>query len=222
MNACCTGCSAPSVGQPLDRGDFGAVLHDGQREAGVDPPAVDQHRAGAALAVVAALLRAGQRECSRRASSSVVRRAAHSPSSLSPRTSTVTGTLLESAPDFTRGAGLKRADLAPGHRMPQLPARVQVSPGRARHRQAAARDLQAPIGFRHVATYLGGRRCAVREDNSSLAWSPPEISAGPIASSRSTYPHRMRSTRRLTGPGRSKIETSLVTWPSKMIPGCGT
>ena len=39
-----------------------AVLHDRQRQAGIDPPAVDQHRAGAALAVVAALLGAGQVE----------------------------------------------------------------------------------------------------------------------------------------------------------------
>ena len=41
---------------------FGAVLHDGERQARIDPPAVDQHRAGAALAVIAALLRAGQVE----------------------------------------------------------------------------------------------------------------------------------------------------------------
>ena len=48
--------------QAFDRGDLGAVLHDGQRQAGIDAPAVDQHRAGAALAVVAALLGAGQVE----------------------------------------------------------------------------------------------------------------------------------------------------------------
>ena len=37
-----------------------ALLHHREREAGVDPAAVHQHRAGAALAVVAALLGAGQ------------------------------------------------------------------------------------------------------------------------------------------------------------------
>ena len=39
-----------------------AVLHDGEREAGIDAPSVDQHRAGAALAVIAALLGAGEVE----------------------------------------------------------------------------------------------------------------------------------------------------------------
>ena len=48
--------------QSLDGGDLGAVLHDRQREAGIDPPPVDQHGAGAALAVIAALLGAGQIE----------------------------------------------------------------------------------------------------------------------------------------------------------------
>ena len=37
-----------------------AFVHDGERQAGIDPPPVDDHRAGAALAVVAALLGAGQ------------------------------------------------------------------------------------------------------------------------------------------------------------------
>jgi hypothetical protein len=32
----------------------------------------------------------------------------------------------------------------------------------------------------------------------------------------------MRSTRTVTGPGRSKIETSPVTLPSMIIPGWGT
>ena len=49
-------------GQALDRGHIGAVLHHGQGEAGIDPPPVDQHRARAALAVIAALLGAGQVE----------------------------------------------------------------------------------------------------------------------------------------------------------------
>ena len=49
-------------GEPLDGGDLGAVLHDDQRQAGIDAPAVDQDRAGAALALIAALLGAGQIE----------------------------------------------------------------------------------------------------------------------------------------------------------------
>ena len=47
-------------GEALDGGDFGAVEGDGEGQAGVDPPVVDQHRAGAALAAVAAFLGAGQ------------------------------------------------------------------------------------------------------------------------------------------------------------------
>ena len=62
MKACCNGCSAPSRRQALDGGDFGAVLHHRERQAGIDPPPVHQHRAGAALAVVAALLGSGQIE----------------------------------------------------------------------------------------------------------------------------------------------------------------
>src|SRR3954469_437555 len=52
-----------SVGtEPLDSGDRGPILHDSQCEAGIDPPTVDQDGAGAALAMVAAFLRAGQIE----------------------------------------------------------------------------------------------------------------------------------------------------------------
>ena len=51
-----------AFGQPFDRGDLAALVHHGERQAGVDAPAVDQHRAGAALAVVAALLGAGEAE----------------------------------------------------------------------------------------------------------------------------------------------------------------
>ena len=40
--------------------DVGAVVADRERQARIDPPAVDQDRAGAALAAVAALLGAGQ------------------------------------------------------------------------------------------------------------------------------------------------------------------
>src|SRR4051812_39875546 len=49
-------------GKPLDRGDLGAVLHDDERQARYHPAPVDEHRAGAALAVIAALLGAGQVE----------------------------------------------------------------------------------------------------------------------------------------------------------------
>ena len=50
------------LGQALDGGDLGAVLHHGKGQARNDAPFVDQHRAGAALAVVAALLGASQIE----------------------------------------------------------------------------------------------------------------------------------------------------------------
>src|SRR5215208_7386882 len=49
-------------GKPLDGGDLGAVLHDDERQARYHPASVDEHRAGAALAVIAALLGAGQVE----------------------------------------------------------------------------------------------------------------------------------------------------------------
>jgi hypothetical protein len=41
--------------QSFDRGAVGPILHDSEREAGTNPPAVYQHRAGAALAMVTAL-----------------------------------------------------------------------------------------------------------------------------------------------------------------------
>ena len=40
--------------EPFDRGDLVAFVHDGESEAGIDAPAVDQDRAGAALAMIAA------------------------------------------------------------------------------------------------------------------------------------------------------------------------
>src|ERR1043166_5950199 len=46
----------------LNRCDHTAVLHEGQLQAGVHALAVDQHRTGATLAVVAALLGAGEIE----------------------------------------------------------------------------------------------------------------------------------------------------------------
>src|SRR5262249_24905536 len=45
-----------------DGGHAGAVLHHRKGEAGIDPPPVRQHGAGAALPVIASLLGAGQIE----------------------------------------------------------------------------------------------------------------------------------------------------------------
>src|SRR4029079_9245069 len=44
----------------FDGEDVGAVMADGEREAGVDATAIDQDGAGAALAAVASLLGAGK------------------------------------------------------------------------------------------------------------------------------------------------------------------
>ena len=49
-------------GQALDRGDPAAFDARGEREAGQHAAPIDEHRAGAALALIAALLRAGQLE----------------------------------------------------------------------------------------------------------------------------------------------------------------
>ena len=49
-----------AVRDALDGQHVGAVVADRQRQARIDAPPVDQHRAGAALAAVAALLGAGQ------------------------------------------------------------------------------------------------------------------------------------------------------------------
>ena len=46
--------------KPFDRGDAIALMHDRQRQARIDAPSVDDHGAGAALAVIAALLGAGE------------------------------------------------------------------------------------------------------------------------------------------------------------------
>jgi hypothetical protein len=46
--------------EPLDRRDRVALVHGGETQAGVNAHAVHQHRAGAAMAVVAALLGAGE------------------------------------------------------------------------------------------------------------------------------------------------------------------
>src|SRR3978361_651142 len=45
--------------QSFDRGDAGALMHDREREAGIDAPPVDDYRAGAALPLIAALFGAG-------------------------------------------------------------------------------------------------------------------------------------------------------------------
>ena len=62
MKACCSGCSSPSAARPSMVVTAQPSFITASVEAGIDAPPVDQHRAGAALAVVAALLRAGQVE----------------------------------------------------------------------------------------------------------------------------------------------------------------
>ena len=51
-----------ALGDALDRGDLAAGVHHGERHAGEDPPAADVHRAGSALAPIAALFRPRQLE----------------------------------------------------------------------------------------------------------------------------------------------------------------
>jgi hypothetical protein len=53
---------AAACRQPLDGSDLRAILHHREREAGIDAAAVNQNGAGAALAVVAALLGSGEIE----------------------------------------------------------------------------------------------------------------------------------------------------------------
>jgi len=61
MKACCSGCSRPlAAKQALDGGDLRPVVHHRERQAGVDPTTVNQHRACTARALVATLLRSGQ------------------------------------------------------------------------------------------------------------------------------------------------------------------
>ena len=62
MKACCIGCRLVPVGEPVGGGDLAAVTVARERQAREDAAAVEQHRARAALAVVAALLRAGDAE----------------------------------------------------------------------------------------------------------------------------------------------------------------
>ena len=58
--ACCTGCSVVAVGQAVDGANLLALHLDGERRAGVDRAAVDDHRAGAAGAAIADALVAGE------------------------------------------------------------------------------------------------------------------------------------------------------------------
>src|SRR5262249_57395682 len=51
-----------TLGETLDRRDLRAILHDRQREARKHAAAVDEHRAGPALAVIAAFLGSRQVE----------------------------------------------------------------------------------------------------------------------------------------------------------------
>ena len=45
---------------PFDRRDLVAFMHDREAETRIHPPAIDVHRAGTALSVVAAFFRSGQ------------------------------------------------------------------------------------------------------------------------------------------------------------------
>src|SRR4051794_33455330 len=49
-----------AVGQSFNGRDLAALVHDREVKTGVPPPALDQNRAGAALAVIASLFRASQ------------------------------------------------------------------------------------------------------------------------------------------------------------------
>jgi hypothetical protein len=51
-----------AVREPLDRRDRLAVMHCSERQAGVDATAVQQYRASAALAMIAALFGSRERE----------------------------------------------------------------------------------------------------------------------------------------------------------------
>jgi hypothetical protein len=62
MNALLQRVQRAAVGQPLDRRDLGAVLHDRQGQTGEDACSVHQHGAGTALSVVAPFFRSRQIE----------------------------------------------------------------------------------------------------------------------------------------------------------------
>jgi hypothetical protein len=46
------------LSKPLDGGDGGSLLHDSEREAGIDAAPIDKNRAGPALPMVTSLFRA--------------------------------------------------------------------------------------------------------------------------------------------------------------------
>ena len=59
MKARCSGCSVVAVREPFDRADLLALRLHGEHQAGAHRLAVEDHRAGAADAVLAADMRAG-------------------------------------------------------------------------------------------------------------------------------------------------------------------
>ena len=61
-NASCTGCSASSAPSPSTVSDIVAVRLDGEHETRADERPVEQHRAGAALTLLAGVLRAREAE----------------------------------------------------------------------------------------------------------------------------------------------------------------
>src|SRR4029077_4065446 len=56
------GAQIPGHAEALDGDDVVVLVHDRQRQTGIDASTVDKHRAGSALTVIAALLRAGKRQ----------------------------------------------------------------------------------------------------------------------------------------------------------------
>ena len=73
MKAACSGCSSLAVGEPLDRRDLGAVVRDGEREAGVRAAAVDQDVQAPHWPWSQPFFAPVSPRCSRSTSSSVVR-----------------------------------------------------------------------------------------------------------------------------------------------------
>src|SRR4051812_18643938 len=49
-----------AVRETFDRCDLIALMHDGETETGINPAAVDEHRARSALTVIAAFFRTGE------------------------------------------------------------------------------------------------------------------------------------------------------------------
>ena len=164
-----------AVGQALDGGDLGAVVADRERQAGIDPAAVDQHGAGAALAAVAAFLGAGEVRRSRSRSSSVTRGSSSSTSCRVPFTVRLMDSVMRGSDRCYRGFGSKGVageTLAAASRW--------APPVQARNRLPSIR--KAPPTGRAVAYYMeassvyqgakdGHRRygTAGRKDNAEAA-----------------------------------------------------